>query len=193
VIICGIIVAGLGVLNDVTVTQASAVWELAESSGSRRELYRRAMRIGRDHIASSVYTIAFATAGAALSTLLLLSIYAMPLGDMLRSEAFSEEIIRTLVGSIGLVLAVPLTTALGAVLAWQTMHGGDDAGRPPRARGSRGSRGVQSGLGVNDDRGAAADRGGRIAALPLALPRPASRDGRRSCRGPGRAVPASRP
>lgn len=139
VIICGIIVAGLGVLNDVTVTQASAVWELAESSGSRRELYRRAMRIGRDHIASSVYTIAFATAGAALSTLLLLSIYAMPLGDMLRSEAFSEEIIRTLVGSIGLVLAVPLTTALGAVLAWQTMHG-SEAGHRRRAQSTPGTR-----------------------------------------------------
>lgn len=123
VIICGIIVAGLGVLNDVTVTQASAVWELADSARSRRDLYRRAMRIGRDHIASSVYTIAFATAGAALSTLLLLSIYQMPVGDMLRSETFAEEIVRTLVGSIGLVLAVPLTTIIGAVLAWSTLHG----------------------------------------------------------------------
>lgn len=133
VIICGVIVAGLGVLNDVTVTQASSVWELAESSTSRRELYTRAMRIGRDHIASSVYTIAFATAGAALSTLLLLSIYNMPLGDMLRSETFSEEIVRTLVGSIGLVLSVPLTTALGAVLAWQTVHGRGTDKTPDRA------------------------------------------------------------
>jgi uncharacterized membrane protein len=129
VIICGIIVAGLGVLNDVTVTQASSVWELADSARSRRDLYRRAMRIGRDHIASSVYTIAFATAGAALSTLLLLSIYQMPLGDVLRSETFAGEIVRTLVGSIGLVLAVPLTTFIGTMLAWATLHGSGGRGR----------------------------------------------------------------
>lgn len=137
VIICGIIVAGLGVLNDVTVTQASAVWELADGADSRRDLYRRAMRIGRDHIASSVYTIAFATAGAALSTLLLLAIYQMPVADALRSETFSGEIVRTLVGSIGLVLAVPLTTLIGTVLAWGTTHGrapGADAPPGPEER-----------------------------------------------------------
>ncbi|WP_071162123.1 YibE/F family protein [Acidipropionibacterium thoenii] len=133
VIVCAIIVAGLGVLNDVTVTQASSVWELASSSTSRRDLYRRAMRIGRDHIASSVYTIAFATTGAAMSTLVLLSIYAMPLSDVLRSETFSEEIVRTLIGSIGLVLAVPLTTAIGAVLAWRTMREGSDREETPQS------------------------------------------------------------
>ena len=77
--ICGIIVAGLGVLNDVTITQASAVWELADESQSQRHLFGRAMRIGRDHIASTVYTIAFATAGASLSVLLLIAIYDRPL------------------------------------------------------------------------------------------------------------------
>ncbi|WP_130864598.1 YibE/F family protein [Acidipropionibacterium timonense] len=123
VIICGVIIAGLGVLNDVTVTQASAVWELADTATSRRDLYRRAMRIGRDHIASSVYTIAFATAGAAMSSLLLLMIYRLPLIDMLRSESFAEEIVRTLIGSIGLVLSVPLTTGIGALLAWHTLQG----------------------------------------------------------------------
>ncbi|MFZ1118101.1 MAG: YibE/F family protein, partial [Propionibacteriaceae bacterium] len=71
VVICGIIVAGLGVLNDVTITQASAVWELADQGASQRRLFSRAMRIGRDHIASTVYTIAFATAGTSLSVLLL--------------------------------------------------------------------------------------------------------------------------
>ena len=64
VVICGIIVAGLGILNDVTITQASAVWELADQGASQKHLFSRAMRIGRDHIASTVYTIAFATAGA---------------------------------------------------------------------------------------------------------------------------------
>lgn len=120
VVICGVIIAGLGVLNDVTITQASAVWELAEGGGRRRkDLFLGAMRIGRDHIASTVYTMAFATAGAILSVLLLLSIYQRPLGEVLTSEMFAAELVRTLVGSIGLALAVPVTTgiAVAAVTA----------------------------------------------------------------------------
>ena len=74
------------------------------------------MRIGRDHIASTVYTIAFATAGASLPVLLLIAIYDRPLFQVLQTEQFAEEIIRTLVGSIGLVLAVPLTTAIGVAV-----------------------------------------------------------------------------
>jgi uncharacterized membrane protein len=116
VVLCGIIVAGLGVLNDVTITQASAVWELAESAPDQRKLFSRAMRIGRDHIASSVYTIAFATAGAGLSALLLITVYGRPLGEVAQTEALSEEIIRTLVGAIGLVLAMPLTTLIGVAV-----------------------------------------------------------------------------
>jgi len=126
VVICGIIVAGLGVLNDVTITQASAVWELADGhyldeNGAalrlrNRDLFARAMRIGRDHIASTVYTIAFATAGASLSVLLLIAVYDRPLLQVLQTEQFSDEIVRTLVGSIGLVLAVPLTTAIGVAV-----------------------------------------------------------------------------
>ncbi len=126
VVICGVIVAGLGVLNDVTITQASAVWELAdghyldENGKALRlrntELFARAMRIGRDHIASTVYTIAFATAGASLSVLLLIAVYDRPLLQVLQTEQFADEIVRTLVGSIGLVLAVPLTTAIGVAV-----------------------------------------------------------------------------
>ena len=126
VVICGIIVAGLGVLNDVTITQASAVWELADGhyldeDGQalrlrKRDLFTRAMRIGRDHIASTVYTIAFATAGASLSVLLLIAVYNRPVLQVLQTEQFSDEIVRTLVGSIGLVLAVPLTTAIGVAV-----------------------------------------------------------------------------
>lgn len=119
VVICGIIVAGLGVLNDVTITQASAVWELADASDDRpdaRRLFRQAMRIGRDHIASTVYTIAFATAGASLGALLLIAIYDRPLLQVIQSEVFAAEIIRTLVGSIALVMAVPLTTAIGVLV-----------------------------------------------------------------------------
>lgn len=116
VVLCGIIVAGLGVLNDVTITQASAVWELAETDPDQRKLFSRAMRIGRDHVASSVYTIAFATAGAGLASLLLITVYGLPLGQVAQTEVLSEEIIRTLVGAIGLVLAMPLTTLIGVAV-----------------------------------------------------------------------------
>ena len=116
VVLCGIIVAGLGVLNDVTITQASAVWELADSDPDQNKLFSKAMRIGRDHIASTVYTIAFATAGASLPVLLLIAIYNRPLFQVLQTEQFAAELIRTMVGSIGLILAVPLTTAIGVAV-----------------------------------------------------------------------------
>lgn len=118
VFLCGLVLAGLGVLNDVTITQASAVWELraADPTADRRTLFGRAMRIGRDHIASTVYTMAFAYAGAALPVLLLLEVYRAPLAQTLTSGAFVEEIVRALVGSIGLVLAIPLTTAVGVAV-----------------------------------------------------------------------------
>jgi uncharacterized membrane protein len=114
---CAIIVAGLGVLNDVTITQSSAVWELraAAPGMGRRELFRSGMRIGRDHIASTIYTIVFAYAGAALPVLLLLFLYERPVLDLLQTESMSEEIVRTLASAIGLVLAVPVTTAIAAL------------------------------------------------------------------------------
>jgi uncharacterized membrane protein len=117
-LLCGIIVASLGILNDVTVTQASAVWELHElrpDAGSRR-LFSGAMRIGRDHIASTVYTIAFAYAGAALPILLLIDVSQQPFSTVITREALAEEVARTLVGSIGLVLSVPLTTLVGVLI-----------------------------------------------------------------------------
>jgi uncharacterized membrane protein len=116
VVICGMIVAGLGVLNDVTITQASAVWELADQGASRKHLFSRAMRIGRDHIASTVYTIAFATAGTSLAVFLLIKINNRPLLDVVMSEQFAAEVLGILVASIGLVLAVPLTTAVGVAV-----------------------------------------------------------------------------
>lgn len=118
IFLAGVVLAGLGVLNDVTITQASAVWELRESDphASWQTLFTRGMRIGRDHIASTVYTIAFAYAGAALPVLLMLQVYDLPLWQTISSGEFAEEIIRTLVGSIGLVLAIPLTTAIGALV-----------------------------------------------------------------------------
>jgi uncharacterized membrane protein len=118
ILLCGMVLAGLGVLNDVTITQASAVWELRALSPSttRRELFAGGMRIGRDHIASTVYTVAFAYLGAALPLVLLVAMSDRTLLDSLTSGEIAEEVVRTLVGSIGLVLAIPLTTAVAAVL-----------------------------------------------------------------------------
>jgi uncharacterized membrane protein len=118
-VLAGIVVAGLGVLNDVTITQASAIWQLHEVSPEMtwRELYRRGMAVGRDHIASTVYTIVFAYAGAALPLLLLFEVYSQPWDVIVTSSALAEEVIRTMVGAIALVLAVPVTTAAGAFFA----------------------------------------------------------------------------
>ena len=118
-VLAGVVVAGLGVLNDVTITQASAIWQLSEVSPdlSWRELYTRGMAVGRDHIASTVYTIVFAYAGAALPLLLLFDLYDRPFWVVLTGSEIGEEVIRTLVGGIALVLAVPMTTAVGAFFA----------------------------------------------------------------------------
>jgi uncharacterized membrane protein len=122
IILCGLIISGLGVLNDVTITQSSAVWELYELAPetSARQLFSSAMRIGRDHIASTVYTIAFAYAGAALPILIIVMLYDRPLGDALTSAELSEEVIRTLVGSVGLVLAIPVTTLIAVLVVKAT-------------------------------------------------------------------------
>jgi len=113
------VIAGLGVLNDVTVTQASAVWELRAARPAARgaELFASAMRIGRDHIASSVYTLVFAYAGSAMTVLLLATAYQRGLADVATTEEIGQEIVRTLVGAIGLVLAVPITTVFAVWLA----------------------------------------------------------------------------
>jgi uncharacterized membrane protein len=119
IVLAGIVVAGLGVLNDVTITQASAIWQLNEVSPeiTWRELYTRGMTVGRDHIASTVYTIVFAYAGAALPLLLIFELSQRPLWTTVTSSGLAEEVIRTLVGAIALVLAVPVTTAAGAFFA----------------------------------------------------------------------------
>ncbi|NIH72749.1 YibE/F family protein [Auritidibacter ignavus] len=119
IVLCGLLIAGLGVLNDVTITQSSAVWELqaANPQASARELFSAGMRIGRDHIASTVYTIAFAYAGSALPVMMVISMYETGLGTILVSSELAEEVVRILVGSIGLVLAIPATTAIAVVVA----------------------------------------------------------------------------
>jgi uncharacterized membrane protein len=168
VLLGGIIIGSLGVLNDVTVTQASAVWTLraANPAWGPRRLYKAAMRIGRDHIASVVDTLVLAYAGASLPLLLLFTLANRPVGDVLTGALMAEEIVRALVGSIGLVLSVPLTSALAALVAAQ-------AGQP-RGEGREGPEG-----------GGAGRRA--IVKGPKSRPRPGtrpSRPRRRGGRGP---------
>ncbi|GAA4111442.1 YibE/F family protein [Enteractinococcus coprophilus] len=119
IVLTGLLVAGLGVLNDVTITQSSAVWEIkaAQPHISPRDLFAAGMRIGRDHIASTVYTIAFAYAGAALPMLMIVSLYDRSLLDSIMAAEMVEEVVRILVGSVGLVLAIPITTGIAVAVA----------------------------------------------------------------------------
>jgi uncharacterized membrane protein len=117
-VLAGIVLGALGALDDVTVTQASAVWELrAAGPGlSPGALFAAGLRIGRDHIASTVNTLLLAYAGASLPLLLLFALSGQSAGAIVNSEVIATEVVRTLVGSIGLVAAVPITTALAAFL-----------------------------------------------------------------------------
>jgi uncharacterized membrane protein len=125
VILAGIVIGALGALNDVTVTQASAVWELhAVNPNLRaRALFRSAMRIGRDHIASTVDTLVLAYVGASLPLFIIFTLADRRVGDILTSEVVAAEVVRTLVGSIGLVASVPLTTGLAAVVVASGRNG----------------------------------------------------------------------
>jgi uncharacterized membrane protein len=118
-LLAGVVIGALGVLDDVTVTQTSAVWELrlANPTLGWRGLYAAALRIGRDHVGSAVNTLVMAYAGAALPVLLVSSLSGVGLGAILTSQDIAQEIVRTLAGSIGIVAAVPVTTALAAVIA----------------------------------------------------------------------------
>lgn len=118
-LLAGIVLGALGALDDVTVTQASTVWELrrAHPAIPRSELVAAGLRVGRDHIASTVNTLLLAYAGAAMPLLLLFEFSGLDLGLVANSEVVATEIVRTLVGSIGLVAAVPLTTWLAAAVA----------------------------------------------------------------------------
>lgn len=117
-LIAGIVVGALGVLDDVTVTQVAAVVELRRANPDLRgvALYRAAIRIGRDHVAAVVNTLVLAYAGASLPLLLFFAQGDTPFGRVATSQIVAVEIVRTVVGSIGLVLSVPLTTALAATV-----------------------------------------------------------------------------
>ena len=115
----GMIIGALGVLDDLVTTQASAVFELhhANETLGFGGLYRSAMRIGQDHVAATVNTLVLAYAGASLPMLLMFSLGRGDYGTLINFEFVAEEIVRTLVGSLGLVAAVPLTTVIAILFA----------------------------------------------------------------------------
>jgi uncharacterized membrane protein len=118
-VLAGMIIGSLGVLDDACVGQASTVFELANASRelSWTELFRRALNVGKDHIAALVNTLVLAYVGASLPLIVMFTIYAEPLWRRINREPVAEEIVRTLVGSIGLVLGVPITTLVAALMA----------------------------------------------------------------------------
>jgi uncharacterized membrane protein len=118
-VLAGTVIAALGVLDDVTISQASVVIALQRANPGQRfgELFSRALSVGRDHVAATVNTLILAYVGASLPILLIFATKETSLTDAVSSEAVAESIVGTLVGSIGLIAAVPLTTVLAAVLA----------------------------------------------------------------------------
>ncbi|MDF3303427.1 YibE/F family protein [Rhodococcus sp. T2V] len=139
-LLAGFIIGSLGVLNDVTITQAASAFELAslDPGASRRQIFGSAMRVGRDHIASTVYTLVLAYAGGALPLLLLFSVAGRSIQDVLLSDAVAIEIVRSAVGGIALALSVPLTTAIAVMLARPI--GAGPSGNAAAVRPSRGGR-----------------------------------------------------
>ena len=118
-VLAGLTIAALGVLDDVTVSQASTVYALHDTDPTLRvrPLYARAMRVGRDHIASTINTLVLAYAGASLALLIVFSTGGLPVREIINSEVLAEEVVKTIVGSLGLIAAVPATTFLAATYA----------------------------------------------------------------------------
>jgi uncharacterized membrane protein len=118
-LVAGMVIVALGVLVDLTVSQASTVIALRKANlrlgfGG---LFRGALEVGHDHISATVNTLVFAYAGASLPVLLIFAIGHSSFSDAINGEAVAEQVIASLVGSIGLILSMPLTTALAALLA----------------------------------------------------------------------------
>ena len=118
-VIAGMVIAALGVLDDVTISQASTVLALHQANPQQGfgVLFGRALNVGRDHIAATVNTLVLAYAGASLPILLVFSVGNASFGTAVNGEAVAQNVVAMLVGSIGLVAAVPVTTALAAILA----------------------------------------------------------------------------
>lgn len=124
-LLAGIVIGTLGVLDDVTVTQAVTVGELARANPAltARDLYRAASRVGRAHIASVVNTIILAYAGSSLPLLILIVGADNALGDVLTDQVVAQELVRSAVATLGLIAAVPVTTALASLVATYDARG----------------------------------------------------------------------
>jgi uncharacterized membrane protein len=177
-LLAAVILGALGVLDDVTITQVSAVWELRRTDPtlSRRQLYAAGIRIGRDHIASTVNTLVLAYSAAALPLLLIYTQSGLGFGGVLTTETVAVEIVQTLVGSIGLVASVPLTTALACHVITRRAR----PAAPDRA-------GVRAGPGEDEAPWWGADtwappRGTPAPTAPAAPPTPPGRTDRRARR-----------
>jgi uncharacterized membrane protein len=116
-LLTGIVIGSLGVLDDVTITQAATVTELAQANPAYgfMDLYRAASRVGRSHIASVVNTIVLAYAGSSLPLLILIVSSDNSLGGALTDQVIAQEIARSAVATLGLVAAVPITTLLATL------------------------------------------------------------------------------
>ncbi len=125
-LLAGIIIGVLGVLDDVTVSQASIVEQLKAVNDKLKdsELFARAMSVGRDHITSMVNTLVLVYTGASLPLLILFLDSSKSIWEIINYEIVAEEIVRTLVGSIGLIMAVPITTFIAVVFIGQGLGGG---------------------------------------------------------------------
>jgi uncharacterized membrane protein len=119
ILLAGIIIGFLGVLDDITVSQSAIVFQLKSANKKMgfSELFTRSMDIGRDHISSMINTLVLVYAGASLPLLLLFTDSSKTFGEVVNYEIISSEIIRTLLGSIGLIIAVPITTVIAALVA----------------------------------------------------------------------------
>ncbi|WP_250035485.1 YibE/F family protein [Paractinoplanes maris] len=136
-LLAGIVIGSLGVLDDVTVTQSATVAELSQANPAYgfRQLYGAATRIGRAHIASVINTIVLAYAGASLPLMLLFAAGGTPVSELLTGQLVAQELVRSAVGTIGLITAVPITTALAAYAAARGARPAIDEPRsaaPPR-------------------------------------------------------------
>jgi uncharacterized membrane protein len=123
-LLAGIIIGVLGVLDDITISQSAIVFQLKEANEKLRlgELYRRAMSVGQDHISSMVNTLVLVYTGAALPLFLLFIDNPHPFFEIINYEVVAEEIVRMLVGSIGLILAVPMTTLIAVLVSEEIKH-----------------------------------------------------------------------
>ena len=118
-LVAGMVIGALGVLVDLTVSQSSTVIALRRVNPSLGfgDLFRGALEVGHDHIGATIATLVFAYAGAALPVLLIFSVGGTSFADAFNGEAVADEVIAALVGSIGLIASMPITTALAALLA----------------------------------------------------------------------------